>query len=159
MSQGASINAHAISPNGILLRKSASALVSRFRRSAFVPSNVNGLRRSCAARSVVVPRLGCIIIKLQAMLRGDIERVGTMSTKRKRPAKKGAPKRRKGTPKKKSTKSAAERRAPRGVLASVAMSAVERRSLQGVLASGAFRAHTHWPRKEDVPGYDPTAFN
>jgi hypothetical protein len=90
---------------------------------------------------------------------GDIERVGTMSTKRKRPAKKGAPKRKKGTPKKKSAMSAVERRAPQGVLASVAMSAVERRSLHGVLASGEFRAHTHWPRKEDVPGYDPTAFN
>jgi hypothetical protein len=93
------------------------------------------------------------------MLRDDIERVGTMSTKRKRPAKKGAPKRKKGTPKKKPAMSAVERRAPQGVLASVAMSAVERRSLHGVLASGEFRAHTHWPRKEDVPGYDPTAFN
>ena len=39
------------------------------------------------------------------------------------------------------------------------MGAVERRSLQGVRASGAFRAFTQWPRKEDVPGYDPTAFN
>jgi hypothetical protein len=82
-----------------------------------------------------------------------------MSTKKKRPAKKGASKKKKGAPKKRSAMSAGERRAPQGVLASAAMSAGEHRALQGVLASGEFRAHTGWPRKEDVPGYDPTAFN
>jgi hypothetical protein len=62
--------------------------------------------------------------------------------KKRKSANKGAPKRKKGASKKKS-----------------AMSAVERRALQGVLASGEFRADTSWPRKEDVQGYDQTAFD
>lgn len=80
-------------------------------------------------------------------------------TTKKKSAKKEAPKKKKGAPKKKSAMSAVERGAPQGVLASFAMSAVERGALRGVLASGEFRADTSWPRKEDVPGYDPTAFN
>jgi hypothetical protein len=86
---------------------------------------------------------GCIIIKPQSILSGYLGReAGTMSTKRKRPAKKGAPKRKKRAPKKKS-----------------AMSAVELRALQAVLASREFRADTSWPKKEDVEGWDRTAFD
>jgi hypothetical protein len=80
-------------------------------------------------------------------------------TTKKKSAKKGAPKKKKGASKKRSAMSAVERRAPEGVLASSAMSTVERRALQGVLASGEFRADTSWPRKEDVEGYDRSAFD
>jgi hypothetical protein len=79
-------------------------------------------------------------------------------TTRKKSAKKGAPKK-KGASKKRSAKSAVEPRGLQGLLASSAMSAVEHRALQGVLAGGEFRADTSWPRKEDVPGYDPQAFD
>jgi hypothetical protein len=89
----------------------------------------------------------------------------------KRPAKKVASQKKKGASKKKSAMSAVEPPAPQGVLTGSAMSAVERRALQDVLASAAmsavqgvlasreFRADASWPRKEDVPGHDPTAFN
>jgi hypothetical protein len=86
--------------------------------------------------------------------------------KKRKSAKKGAPKKKKGAPKKKkgaskkrSAVSAVEPRPLQGVLASAAMSAVERRALQGVLATSEFRAHTRWPRKENVPGWDSTAFD
>src|SRR5262245_3519516 len=82
-----------------------------------------------------------------------------MSTKRKRSTRKGAPKRKKGGPKKKSAMTAFERWTLQDVLASAAMSAVERRALQDVLASGEFRATTRWPTKEEVEGWDRTAFD
>ena len=88
---------------------------------------------------------------------GDIREVGTMSTKRKRSAKKGASKKNKGASKKRSAMSAVEPRVLQDVFASAAMRAVERRALRGVLAE--FRATTRWPRKEEVEGYDRTAFD
>jgi hypothetical protein len=94
-------------------------------------------------------------------------------TTKKKSAKKGAPKKKKGTPKKKkgtpkkkkgaskkrSAMSAVEPRPLQGALASAPMSAVELRGLQGVLASREFRADTSWPRKEEVKGWDSTAFD
>jgi hypothetical protein len=90
-------------------------------------------------------------------LSGDIREVGTMSTKRKRSAKKVASKKNKGASKKRSAMSAVEPRVLQDVFASAAMRAVERRALRGVLAE--FRATTRWPRKEEVEGYDRTAFD
>ena len=81
-----------------------------------------------------------------------------MSTKRKRLAKKVASKK-KGAPKKRPAMSAVERLALQDVLASAAMSAVQRRALQDVLASAEFRATTRWPSKEEVEGWDRTAFD
>jgi hypothetical protein len=73
--------------------------------------------------------------------------------------KKGAPKKKKGASKKRSAMSAVEPRPLQGALASAPMSAVELRGLQGVLASREFRADTSWPRKEEVKGWDSTAFD
>jgi hypothetical protein len=105
----------------------------------------------------VFQKVGLLIIKPQAMLSGDLREVGTMSTKSKRPAKKVVSK--KGASQKRSGMSAVERLALQDVLASAAMSAVQRRVLQDVLASGEFRATTSWPSKEQVEGWDPTAFD
>ena len=56
---------------------------------------------------------------------------------KRKPAKKGASKKKKRASKKK-------------------MSAT---SVQRLLASDAWRADTRWPRKEEVPGYDPSAWD